>query len=156
MRIAACFGLALAGLMLLPPPLQAGDSGSRAAYVGGTVAGLPSKTEGTLTINDPEAMSFRLKSGTIRVLYSRVNTLEYGQTVGRRYVSAILISPLLLLAKKRRHYLTVGFTDDEGQQQAMVFEVEKGQIRAVLAGLEARTGRRVEFQDEEARKSGKG
>lgn len=156
MRIAACFGLALASLTLLPPRLQAGDPGTRAQYVGGTVAGLPSKTEGTLTINDPEALSFRVKSGAIRVMYSRVNTLEYGQTVGRRYISAILISPILLLSKKRRHYLTVGFTDDDGQQQAMVFEVEKGQIRAVLAGLEARTGRRVEFQDEEARKSGKG
>jgi len=33
--------------------------------------------------------------------------------------------------------------------------VEKGDIRLVLAGLEARTGRRVEFQDEEARKTGK-
>jgi len=35
-------------------------------------------------------------------------------------------------------------------------KVEKGDIRAVLAGLEARTGRRVEFQDDEARKAGKG
>jgi hypothetical protein len=38
----------------------------------------------------------------------------------------------------------------------MVFEVPKGAIRSVLVSLEAKTGRKVEFQDEEARKAGKG
>jgi hypothetical protein len=38
----------------------------------------------------------------------------------------------------------------------VVFRVEKGDIRSVLVGLEARTGRRVEYQDDEARKAGKG
>jgi hypothetical protein len=38
----------------------------------------------------------------------------------------------------------------------MVFRVNKGDIRIILASLEARTGRKVEFQDEEARKAGKG
>jgi hypothetical protein len=37
-----------------------------------------------------------------------------------------------------------------------VFRVDKGDIRSVLASLEARTGRRVEYQDQEARKAGKG
>jgi len=32
----------------------------------------------------------------------------------------------------------------------MVLRVEKGDIRSVLTGLEARTGRRVEYQDDEA------
>ena len=38
----------------------------------------------------------------------------------------------------------------------MVLRIDKGDIRMVLASLEARTGRRVEYQDDEARKSGKG
>jgi len=38
----------------------------------------------------------------------------------------------------------------------MVFQVDKDDVRAVLAALEARTGRRVEYQDEEARKAGRG
>jgi hypothetical protein len=38
----------------------------------------------------------------------------------------------------------------------LVIRVEKGDIRSVLTGLEARTGRRVEYQDGEARKAGKG
>jgi hypothetical protein len=46
--------------------------------------------------------------------------------------------------------------DGQGKQQAMVIQVGKGDIRSVLTGLEARTGRRVEYQDNEARKAGKG
>jgi hypothetical protein len=38
----------------------------------------------------------------------------------------------------------------------MIFRVAKGDIRALLVTLEARTGRKVIFQDEEARKAGKG
>jgi hypothetical protein len=34
--------------------------------------------------------------------------------------------------------------------------LDKDDVRSVLAGLEARTGRRVEYQDEEARRTGKG
>jgi hypothetical protein len=58
----------------------------------------------------------------------------------------------LLLSKSRKHFVTLGYTGSEGQQQALVFQVEKGDIRTVLASLEARTGRRIEYQDDEARK----
>jgi len=37
-----------------------------------------------------------------------------------------------------------------------VFQVGGKEIRPVLVCLEARSGRRVEYQDDEARKSGKG
>jgi hypothetical protein len=38
----------------------------------------------------------------------------------------------------------------------MIFRVNKDDIRAMLVSLEARTGRKVEFQDDDARKAGKG
>ena len=38
----------------------------------------------------------------------------------------------------------------------MVFQVDKKSVRALLAGLEARTGLKVDYQDGEARKSGGG
>jgi hypothetical protein len=50
----------------------------------------------------------------------------------------------------------LGYVDAEGKQQALVFRLEKGDIRAILAALEARTGRRIEYQDADARKAGKG
>ena len=62
---------------------------------------------------------------------------------------------MLLLAKSRKHFLTIGYTDEADRQQAHVFRVGKGDIRSVLASLEARTGRRVEYQDDEARKAGR-
>jgi hypothetical protein len=156
MRAFAWALLVLASGDVLPPQLLAGDSGGRAQYVGGTVAGLPSKSEGNINTTDEDVFLFRWKQASVRIPYGNINTLEYGQRVNRRYAEAILISPLLLLAKKRKHFLTVGYTDEQGHQQAMVFELPKSVVRQMLVSLEAKTGRRVEFQDEEARKAGKG
>ncbi|MGH9722750.1 MAG: hypothetical protein ACRD8O_21285 [Bryobacteraceae bacterium] len=143
-------------LLLLPSLLLAGDSGGRAQYVGGTVAALPSNSEGTIHLTDEDVFLFRSRKTSVQVPYNKINTVEYGLRVNRRYISAVLISPMMLLAKKRKHYLTVGYTDENGRQQAVVFEVEKKAVRSVLVSLEAKTGRRVEYQDEEARKAGKG
>ena len=143
-------------LALLPLPLLAADAGAQVEYVGGTMTAIPGKVGGKLDVTGAETLRLHIRQVAIEVPYERINMLEYGQTVGRRYAEAILISPLMLLAKKRKHFLTVGFTDPEGRQQAMVFQVDKGHVRSVLVSLEAKTGRKVEFQDEEARKAGKG
>ncbi|MEO7650189.1 MAG: hypothetical protein ABIZ80_06955 [Bryobacteraceae bacterium] len=156
MRSIAWALLIVTSSQVLPPLLQAGDAGSRAHYIGGTVADLPSKSEGRITVTDEEAFLFRAKQASVRIPYTKITNVEYGQRVNRRYISAVLISPVLLLAKKRKHYLTVGYSDEQGRQQALVFEVHKGSVRSVLVSLEARTGLKVEFQDEEARKAGKG
>src|SRR4030088_3518108 len=156
MRAFAWALLVLASSVVLPPLLLAGDSGGRAQYIGGTVAGLPSKSEGNINTTGEDVLLFRGKNASVRIPYGKINTLEYGQRVSRRYAEAILISPFLLLAKKRKHFLTVGYTDEQGHQQAMVFELPKSVVRQMLVELEAKTGRRVEFQDEEARKAGKG
>jgi hypothetical protein len=124
-------------------------------YVGGTV--ISDAQHGVLRTTDAQFFEFRGKRETpIRLDYGRINLVEYGQKVDRRYVAAVLVSPMFLLAKKRAHFLTVGYTDDEGRQQAMVFRVDKKDIRSLLVSLEARTGRKVQYQDEEARKAGKG
>ena len=152
MKWFCCISIAFA----LSPLLQAGGPGDRVQYIGGTVAELPAKSSGRIQITDPDAFFFEGHGIKVRVPYSTITNLEYGQRVDRRYLEAILISPLLLLAKKHTHFLTVGYTDQAGRQQAMVFEVGKGEVRSVLVSLEARTGRKIEFQDEEARKAGKG
>ena len=100
--------------------------------------------------------SFIPSNASWRVPYDKINLVEYGQKVDRRYIAAVIISPLFLLAKKRQHFLTVGYTDEDNRQQAMIFKVNKDDIRIMLVSLEARTGRKVEFQDDDARKSGKG
>ena len=69
-------------------------------------------------------------------------------------VAAVLISPALLLARSRKHFVTIEYKDGEDKQQALVFRVNKGDIRSLLASLEARTGRRVDYQDDDARRTG--
>jgi hypothetical protein len=128
----------------------------RAEYVGGTVAGLTADSSGQIFTAHEEMFLFRVKQQIVQIPFNRINLLEYGQNVSRRYALAALLSPIFLLSKKRLHFLTVGYTDDEGKQQALVFRVDKRDVRAVLVSLEARTGRRIEYQDEEARKAGKG
>jgi hypothetical protein len=134
---------------------SAGD-GSSAKYVGGTVASLRADAEGALRTTDDLFLEFRCKGRQLHVPYNQVNLLEYGQNVDRRYIAAALVSPLFLLSKKRQHFLSLGYTDAEGRQQAMVFRIDKGDIRALLVSLEARTGLKVQYQDEQARKAGKG
>lgn len=123
-------------------------------YIGGTTAVVKEGTSGRIELTDDRYLAFYAGKTQVRVPYERVNLLEYGQQVDRRLALAVVISPVFLLSKSRRHFLTVGFTDERGMQQAMVFRVDKNSIRAALAVLEARTGRSVEYQDQEARKAG--
>jgi hypothetical protein len=144
-------------LLLVTTIVCAGLHGqSRAEYVGGTAAKLESGASGAIQVTDERYFAFYSKKAQVRVAYDRINELAYGQKVDRRLLMAVVISPVFLLSKKRKHFLTVGYTDEEGHHQALVFQVDKNDIRATLASLEARTGVRIQYQDEEARKAGHG
>jgi hypothetical protein len=129
---------------------------SRAEYVGGTAPALQSGSTGSIDVGDEHYFAFYTKKGQVRVAYDRIDLLEYGQKVDRRLLMAVVISPIFLLSKKRQHFLTIGYTDENGGHQALVFQVDKNGIRTALVSLEARTGLRIEYQDEEARKAGHG
>ncbi len=146
----AVIGFALCSL------LAAASGGGRAEYVGGTISEIPEGCSGKVAAVDDQYFVFYSKKASWRIPYEKINLLEYGQKVDRRYIAAVLVSPLFLLSKKRQHFLTVGYSDDENHQQAMIFRVGKDDIRMMLVSLEARTGRKVEFQDDDARKGGKG
>lgn len=137
-------------------PLYPADRGCKAEYIGGTLESLDGRQDGSIHTNDPLSFIFQNRNNAVRVPYTRINLIEYGQSVNRRLVEAALISPFFLLSKKRAHFLTVGYETDDGIQHAMLFRVDKDAIRAVLVSLEARTGMKVTYQDEEARKGGKG
>jgi hypothetical protein len=123
-------------------------------YIGGTSASMSVGAPGMIDLSDPQYLAFYAHKSQLRVPYSRVNLIEYGQQVDRRLVLAVVISPAFLLSKARRHFLTVGYEDDQGLQQAMVFRVDKNSIRAALVALEARTGLKIQYQDQEAHKAG--
>ncbi len=137
--------VALAGLGL-PLALAAAEPGFKTELVGGTPGEFPTKGSVRLDLSDADTMLLQAGKTALRVSYQKVNTLEYGQSVSRRIAAAVLISPVFLLSKTRKHFVTLGFVDEAGKQQSLVLRVDKGDIRSVLAGLEARTGRRVEFQ----------
>jgi hypothetical protein len=142
-------------LMITPVlPLAARD-GSRAEYLGGTRSDIPSDKAGEIRLADNTYFVFLTHKTEVRIPYERINLLEYGEQVNRPYAAAALLSPALMMLKKRQHFLTLGFQDDDGHQQAMLFRVNKDDLRLTLVGLEARTGQKVEYQDEEARITGK-
>jgi len=134
----------------------AADLGARVSYVGGTRPELVNGAAGAIQAIDEHYLVFYSKHANLRIPYDKISVIEYGQKVDRRYAMAVLVSPIFVLSKKRQHYLTVVYADDNGREQALIFRVAKSDIRAVLVSLEARTGRKVQFQDAEARKAGKG
>jgi len=129
---------------------------TKVEYAGGTDRDLAPGVSGSIDLADDHYLAVYTRTMSIRVLYSRVNLVEYGQKVDRRVALAIVISPAFLMSKSRKHFLTIGYSDDSGQQQAWVFRVDKNGIRATLVSLEARTGLKIQYQDEEARKAGRG
>lgn len=138
-----------------------------AAYIGGTIAafsGASAPIKGSIRTAGDDAFTFesadRVTTGAITVRYARVTGVEYGQKAGRRVGAAIgytiLAGPaglLALLSKKRRHYVTVAFTDEDGHPQVAVFEVGKAAVRATLAVISSRSGNAVIYQDADARRS---
>lgn len=132
------------------------ERGARATYVGGTRADITNGIGGNIQATDEQYLVFYSKEADVRVPYERIAMVEYGQKVDRRYAMAVLVSPVFVLSKKRQHFLTVVYADENGREQAMIFKVDKEDIRAMLVSLETRTGRKVQFQDSEARKAGKG
>jgi hypothetical protein len=143
-------------LLLMDSLAFAGLGSEKTAYVGGTENQIKDGAEGQSSAKDERNFVFDYKGGNLAIPYSQVNDLEYGQKAGRRIGLAIAISPWLLFSKKRKHFLTVGWKDEQDKQHAAVFELGKSIIRTTIATLEARTGKKVDYQDDEARKSGLG
>jgi len=154
MKIRTCF-LVWAGLGLALV-VRAAQPGFRAQLIGATLAGASAKSSARLDLTSADVLLVHYRKSNLSVAYKKISIIEYGQHVARRYAAAVLVSPVLILSKSRKHYVTIQYSDIDGKQQALVFRVEKGDIRSVLAGLEARTGLRTEYQDDEARKAGKG
>lgn len=134
----------------------AGLGSEKTEYVGGTENQIKDGTEGQSSAKDEKSFMFEYKGGSLAIPYSQVDDLEYGQKAGRRLGLALTISPWLLFSKKRKHFLTVGWKDEQDKQHAAVFQLGKSIIRTTIATMEARTGKKVDYQDDEARKSGLG
>ncbi len=133
-------------------PALAAVRGEEVMYVGGTISGLPEATEGTMDIKDPVTLKFSSGKGQFEIAYASIKTLEYGQKAGRRVGVALVITVWALFSKKRKHFLTIGFDDSDGRPQGVVLEVAKGRAKTFITIIEARSGKKVEYESEEAKK----
>ena len=125
----------------------------QAKYIGGTTKLVTEGAEGPIDLTNEKRMTFLPKnSGTVEIPWDRVSQLEYGQKVARRWRSAILLSPIALFHKARKHFVTITYQDKDKAEQAMVLEFDNDDIRMVLASLKARTLQTIVMQDEEAKK----
>src|SRR5687768_7981005 len=138
-----------------------------ASYYGGTVATFKDakkEIKGRLVTSDEKDLQFMFGKGQmVSIPYANFVDLEYGQKSGRRVGAAvattILLGPiglLTLFSKKQDHFLTLGFTDEAGKEQVAVFKLNKNMVRTVLPILEARSGKKVEYQSKGAEKKATG
>ncbi len=164
--------LCLIASLFLSAAAMAGLDSKKAAYQGGSTKdkdfpGAKNAVEGYLDTGDENNLKFEYsldkKTKIYSIPYRQFIDIEYGQKAGRRVgaavATAVLISPVglfMLFSKKRKHFVTIGFTDDAGKEQVAVFELGKDIVRTTLPILEARSGKKVTYQDEEAKKSGQG
>jgi hypothetical protein len=145
-------GALVLALMLCTRSLLAVDEG-KAKYIGGTLAdpGLKVGEEQPINLKGEDQLFYA--NGKLIIPWSSVLDVEYGQKVGHRIGTAILLGPIALFKKAKHHYVTVAYKDKGDKEQAVVLEFDKDDIRMALASLKARTGKEITFQDENARKA---
>lgn len=120
-------------------------------YVGGTIAALQEKAEAKFDSSSETELVFDAgQKGRVAIPYAGVKELEYGQKAGRRVATAILLSPLALFSKGRKHFFTITYTDGAGKEQVGVFELGKEIFRPLIKIVEVRSGKEITLQDNEA------
>lgn len=158
--------------LLLNTTVLAGLDSKKAAYLGGSTkdkdfTGAKGDVVGNLDTSNEQILNFEYtlnkEKKIYSIPYSQIIDIEYGQKAGRRVGaaigSALLLGPVglfLLFSKKRKHYVTIGYKDAAEKEQVAIFELGKDIVRTTLPVLEARSDKKITYQDEEAKKSGKG
>jgi len=138
--------------LLLETMAGAAVRGKAAKYVGGTLGELAPDSDGQFDLGEASVVFTAKKGETITIPYSRVDSIEYGQKAGRRLGLALTVSVLFLFSKKRKHFMTINFDDAAGKKQGAVFELAKGIVHETLTTLETKTGKKVDYESDEARK----
>lgn len=79
-------------------------------------------------------------SQTVEIVWSDVTAMEYERSAHRRWKTAVMISPLFLLSKGKKHWFAVIRGEDE-----TVFQLSKGNYAKILSAVEAQSGLDVEM-----------
>ena len=155
----------IAGLLAaaLAQTAFAGLGSNKTLYVGGTWTQYKEGTEGKLDLSSESVAVFvpdAKKAPRVEIPFSSITSLEYGQKAGRRIGATIgwgattlgIAALPMLLSKKRKHYLSVGYTVN-GKDQGVVLEIGKDVTRGTLKTFETRSKKEIEYESEDARKN---
>ncbi|HSR69379.1 MAG TPA: PEGA domain-containing protein [Acidobacteriota bacterium] len=105
--------------------------------------------EGILVVSASE-VKFANKGGAeyFSIPTEAITDLFYSRVSGRRIKTAIVVSPLLLFSKGKKHYLTVSFDDGQEMVGAVEFKLHKSNYRGVLRSVEAVSNVTLQFDQE--------
>ena len=138
-------------LLCAAVPAYAGVGSKQAQYDGGTIAAIPKQMKGKLVTADKD-LSFDYQGASYDIPYSSILEMAYGDHPSTRIGTAIGVGLLFwpagiaaLFVHAKHHFLTLEFTE-AGKKQAAVFEIGKAVPLTLLPILEAKTGKKVEYQ----------
>ena len=69
-----------------------------------------------------------------------ITEIEYEQSKHRRWKTGVLLSPLALLSKGKKHWFAVIRGEEE-----TVFQLDKSNFSKILAVVESKTGKKVKM-----------
>jgi hypothetical protein len=124
---------------VIPSSSFAGVKGDQVLYLGGTAKSLAAGVKGRLNFQDAKVGVFVSGINRLEIPYSQITKILYGQIAKQRI--------------RRYHCVTLFFTGEDGNPQMAAFELGKKAARVQVHILEARTGKTVEFETEQAKKS---
>jgi hypothetical protein len=80
--------------------------------------------------------------------YHAIHAMQYETSGHPRYVAAVLISPVFLLTRSKKHYLTIEYNDQSGEARSVIVRLNKKNAREAVATASAQTSKSVEQIDE--------
>jgi hypothetical protein len=113
-------------------------SGNEVMYVAGSVSALKAGEIGTFDVSPPKGLVFIGSADKLSIPYDGIKRVEYRREVAHHLGVAPAIVVGLVKRRERKHFLTVTYVDEAGEQQAGVFEVSKQAPQGLLAILAAR------------------
>jgi transcriptional antiterminator Rof (Rho-off) len=81
--------------------------------------------------------------------YDNVTAMYYERAKSARIKTALLVSPVALFSKGKKHWLTVEYKRADGKGDAVILRLDKKEYRAILGELSSRCP--VELQREETK-----
>src|SRR5262245_4437041 len=108
------------------------------------------QVDGTLVLDSSAKVArFVAKGNTeVEIPYGSITSLLYERAATPRYSAAVLVSPLFLFSKSKKHFLTIQYKNAEGQGQFALIRFDKKNWQPAVAAVEAQTGIKVERVEE--------